>query len=106
MCGHRYIFSLFVLSVSLAQCLSTSAQTDTTKKLSIDSIILRQKGIIRRLGQNLLTDTIVENNLVLLRTDKPFQRYQGRIIRHIVVQTLKLAYPLQIRQNPMINSNG
>lgn len=91
---YRYIFSLFILSVSLAQCLSTNAQTDTTKKLSIDSIIFRQKGLIRHLAQNLLTDTIAENNLVLLRTDKPFQPYKGRIIRHIEIQTLKFGIPI------------
>ena len=83
----KYFRILFFVAVLLAVIISSHAQIDTTKKLSIDSIILRQKGIIGKLAQNLLTDTVLENIQVLLRTDKLFQRYNGRIIRHIKIQS-------------------
>ena len=85
----RHIRTFFLLAVLLVLSISIYAQIDTSKKLSIDSVILRQKGIIGQLAQNLLADTVVENLRDLLRTDKPFQRYKGRIIRHINIQTLE-----------------
>lgn len=85
----RHFPVILFMAVLFVSGFSASAQIDTTKKLSIDSILLREKGIIGRLAQSLLTDTIAENNLVLLRTDKPFQRYQGRIIRNIKIQTVE-----------------
>ena len=87
--GAKLFRTLFTLAVLLIVRFSISAQIDTTKKLSIDSIILRQKGIIGKLGQNLLADTVLENMQVLLRTDQPFQRYKGRIIRNIKIQNLE-----------------
>lgn len=82
----RILFFSAVLSIV---GFSTSAQVDTTRKVSIDSIILRQRGIIRQLAQNLLTDTSTEHTPGLQRTDQPFQRYNGRIIRSIRVQTFE-----------------
>ena len=87
--GAKLLCKLFSLLVLLIISFSISAQIDTTHKLSIDSIILRQKGIIGKLAQNLLTDTVVEDILVLIRTDKPFQRYKGRVIRDIIIQNLE-----------------
>ncbi len=82
-CHFFLLVVLFVLGTSL------HAQIDAGKKLSIDSIILRQKGIIRRLAQNLLSDSATESIRVLLRNDKPFQRYEGRIIRKINIDALE-----------------
>lgn len=84
--GHIRILFLAVL---LIVGLSSFAQTDTSKRKSIDSIILRQKGIIGQLAQNLLTDTSIEHAQGLLRTDQPFQRYNGRIIRTIRVRVFE-----------------
>lgn len=80
---------LFFAAVLLIVGSPASAQVDTTRKVSIDSIILRQKGIIGQLAQNLLTDTSTEHMKGLQRTDQPFQRYNGRIIRSIRVQTFE-----------------
>lgn len=54
----------------------------------MDSILLQQKGIIGQLAKNLLTDTLAATRLSLLRTDLPFQRYTGRIIRNIKIEQL------------------
>lgn len=85
----KYFGILFFSAVLLIVSLSVSAQTDSSKAKSIDSIILRQKGIIGRLAQNLLTNDTVIESTSLLRTDIPFQRYNGRIIRKIKIQPLK-----------------
>lgn len=88
--GWNYFRILFFLAVLIMASFSIAAQIDTSKKkLSIDSVILRQKGIIGRLAQNLLTDTSAENMQGLLRTDKPFQRYKDRIIRDIKIQAVE-----------------
>src|ERR1700754_3339967 len=80
---------LLFLAVLLIEGSPILAQVDTTRKVSIDSIILRQKGIIGQLAQNLLTDTSTEHIQGLQRTDQPFQRYNGKIIRSIRVQTFE-----------------
>ncbi|MGK2862840.1 MAG: hypothetical protein ACSLE0_12975 [Chitinophagaceae bacterium] len=87
--GIRPFCHFFLLVVLFVPGTSLHAQIDTGKKLSIDSIILRQKGIIRRLAQNLLSDSATESVRVLLRNDKPFQRYEGRIIRTINIDALE-----------------
>jgi hypothetical protein len=71
---------------------SASAQTDTSRNLSIEEIISRQKGIIRNIAQTLLTDTSMTNEQGLLRTDKKFQRYTGKIIRDIKIQTSEFEF--------------
>lgn len=85
----RSFYHFFFLAVVFYPGMSLYAQIDTGKKLSLDSIILRQKGIIGKLAQNLLSDSATENVRVLLRTDKPFQRYKGRIIRNINIDVLE-----------------
>jgi hypothetical protein len=85
--GHiRILFFIAVLTIA---GLPAFAQADSAHHRSIDSIILRQKGIIGQLAQNLLTDTSTEHIQGLLRTDQPFQRYNGRIIRNIRVQVFE-----------------
>ncbi len=80
--GNTRTFLLVIFSVT---CFSSFGQVDTVTKKSIDSIILRQRGIIGKLAQNLLVDTAVEDQ-GLLRNDRPFQRYKGRIIRDIKIE--------------------
>jgi hypothetical protein len=83
----RKYFILLILAGFLMKSFSIKAQVDTTrKKLSIDSIILRQKGIIGKLVQNLLTDTATGDMTGLQRTDEPFNKYKDRIIRNINIQ--------------------
>src|SRR5690606_22484960 len=62
-------------------------QTDSIRKRSLDSIILKQKGLVGRLAQNLLVDTMVETMQGLFRTDLPFRRYRGMVIRNIRIET-------------------
>lgn len=83
----KYFFNLLNLAVFLMISFSIKAQADTTKKkISIDSIILRQKGIIGKLAQNLLTDTATGDMPGLQRTDQPFNQYKDRIIRNIRIE--------------------
>ena len=64
-------------------------QADTTKQKGIDSFLLKQKGIIGQLAENLLADTNeTALSKELERNDQPFQRYRGRVIRNIYVGTL------------------
>ncbi len=65
------------------------AQEDNAKRRSLDSILLRQRGIIGGLAKNLFTDTAKENGKELQRNDQPFQRYKDRIIRRINIQILE-----------------
>jgi hypothetical protein len=83
--GHIRILFMMGLMFSL----TVSAQEDTTRRRSIDSIILRQKGIIGQLAHNLLADTGSVDQEKLLRTDKPFQRHAGKVIRTIRVKVFE-----------------
>ena len=83
------IFLLLAGTYALAQEDSTKRQEDSTKKKGIDSFLLKQKGIIGQLAENLLADTNQEQAAKALeRNDLPFQRYRGRIIRHIYIGVL------------------
>lgn len=80
---HRILLLLFFMVFGF-YCFG---QVDSTAKRPIDSIIMRQKGLIRQLAQNLLADTGSAGDQGLLRTDQPFQRYSGYIIRNIEIET-------------------
>src|SRR5688572_12912673 len=88
-----HLYVLWVVAFLFSNLL-TFSQGDDDKKQSIDSIILRQKGIIRQLAKNLLTDTMREENEGLLRNDRPFQRYKGRVIREITIRVLEFGVPI------------
>jgi hypothetical protein len=77
-----------VAMASFGQEDSTEKKVDTTQKKGIDSFLLKQKGIIGQLAENLLADTSQEDTKELERNDAPFQRYRGRIIRHIYIGAL------------------
>ncbi len=100
MCNRKYFCTLFLLAVFHVVCLSTTAQIDTTRKLTLDSIIRREKGLLGRLAKNLIKDTTEVINPDLLRNDKPFQRYKDRIIRHILIQTLEFGIPITDTTKP------
>src|SRR5437764_365638 len=82
---------IFLLTggILLAQTDTTRKQQDTTRKMGVDSFLLKQKGIIGQLAENLFKDTTeVETIKELQRNDIPYQRFRGRIIRHIYIGTL------------------
>ena len=66
------------------------AQNDSSKPKSLDSILLHQKGILHQLAQNLFVDTTGTDINKLQRLDQLYQKYNGRIIRKIIIQTLPL----------------
>ena len=77
-------FIIFSYSTDLA-----NAQTDTVKRAGIDSLFLKRKGLLRQLGQNFLRDSTNRDKRILQRNDEPFQKYGGRVIRDIYIQTLE-----------------
>lgn len=89
-------FYVIVLVMLVAQT-TLYAQTDTVQRRGVDSFLLRQKGILGDLAKNLVADT-GETSLVhaeLQRNDKAFQRYRGRVIRKITIQTLDFGVSLR-----------
>lgn len=84
------VIVLLVGHCALAQEDSTRKKEDTVrKKEGLDSFLLKQKGIIGQLAENLFKDTTeVETIKELQRNDVPFQRFRGRIIRNVYIGTL------------------
>lgn len=66
------------------------AQTDTTYPQTIDSFILRQKGLIGNLARNLLVHPEDSIPKKLHRNDEAFQPFRGLVIRHIIIRSLNL----------------
>ncbi|MEP7374015.1 MAG: hypothetical protein ABI675_11535 [Chitinophagaceae bacterium] len=85
---------LIISAVFFAISLRVVAQNENEKKESLDSMLLRQKGIIGQLAKNLVTDTLKETNSSLQRNDLPFQKYSGKVIRNITIQTLEFGVPI------------
>ena len=83
-CGRRCCIIVCLCIISKA----VFAQNDTIPGNRLDTLLSRPKGLLGHLTQALLTDTGV-NVDDLQRNDIPFQRYEGRIIRHIVIQSLE-----------------
>lgn len=78
-----FFFSVIVAFNSITAC----AQNDTVQRISLDSILLKQKGMIGQLAKNLFRDTSTSKNGIQ-RTEEPFKKFEGRIIRHIIFQPL------------------
>lgn len=86
-----YVFMLVMLMTRLP----LQAQTDTARRQGVDSFLLKQKGILGDLARNLVADTSAPPPQDgLQRNDKIFQRYRGRIIRNIRIQSLDFGVSL------------
>ena len=90
----KYGSSFLLLAVLCVTSFNSLAQNGNQQRESLDSILLRQKGIIGQLAKNLINDTLREINTSLLRNDLPFQPYKGRVIRTIRIQTLEFGVPI------------
>ncbi|HYC27855.1 MAG TPA: hypothetical protein VEB42_03550, partial [Chitinophagaceae bacterium] len=93
----RQALRLFVIAlVILMTKPPLQAQTDSTRRQGIDSFLLKRKGIIGDLAKNLVADTTTkEEPLVSLqRNDKRFERFKGRVIRNIRIQSLDFGVSL------------
>ena len=84
-----HVFRFCVIGTLLFFSLQLSAQTDTAKQNTIDNFLIKPKGILGQLTQNLLIDTLKEDAKTVQRNDRPFQRYENRVIRNIVIQSLE-----------------
>ena len=83
----RNLFALIILIPMFIG--STLAQEDTVKRKGLDSFLLKQKGIIGNIAENLLVDQQASDTMVLLRPDLVFERYRGRVIRNITIRALQ-----------------
>lgn len=79
---------LLTLLLVISGFIVQAQDDDTAKKNTIDSLLLRQKGVLGTLAQILIADTANENGHDLLRADLPFQKYSNLIIRNIVIDPL------------------
>lgn len=85
---------MIVLSLSLQAQSDTTIKKETMRKpdtvrpVTIDSYILKRKGLLGKLARNLLTDTAAPANSGPVRNDLLFSIYEGRVIRSITIQGL------------------
>jgi hypothetical protein len=97
----RQVLRLLVVILVMMTAMPVQAQTDTarrdtTRRQSIDSFLLKQKGIIGNLAKNLVADTSSKEEPIvgLMRNDRRFERYRGRIIRNISIQSVDFGVSL------------
>ena len=64
------------------------AQTDTARQNTLDSLLTKPKGLLGQITHNLLTDTTSPDENPQ-RNDEPFLKYENRIIRNIIIQSLE-----------------
>jgi hypothetical protein len=80
---------IYLLAIAMiGSCLQVHAQSDTLKENKIDSLLMRQKGLLGQLAQGLMTDVDVEEDKPIQRNDEPFRKYEKKIIRRIAVLSL------------------
>jgi hypothetical protein len=89
-----------------AQTDTARRQADTTRRQGIDSFLLKQKGIIGDLAKNLVADTATPEEPIvgLLRNDRRFERFRGRTIRNITVQSLDFGVSISDTAKGLNNS--
>ncbi len=87
MIGARNLLALMILVPMFFG--KTLAQEDTSKRQGLDSFLLKQKGIIGSIAGNIFVDQQASDTIVLLRPDQIFEKYRGRVIRNIRIQTLQ-----------------
>ncbi|MCW3073260.1 MAG: hypothetical protein JWP69_329 [Flaviaesturariibacter sp.] len=83
-----------LLAAVLMAALMAYAQQDTAQPQKLDSFILRQRGLFGDLVKNLLSNNPIEAQRTVQRNDIAFQRYRGRTIRNILVQSLDFGVPI------------
>lgn len=87
--------------VSAAQNDSTK-QNDTIKKRTLDQYLLTRKGLFGKLAKVLVTDTATNDTLIdLQRNDLRFQRFRGKVIRHIEIKRLNFGTPITDTAKPV-----
>lgn len=87
--NRKYIWVYTLTGVFCMAALSLQAQSDTTKENKIDSLLSRQKGVLGRLAQVLMADTMDTKEKDLQRADLPFQKFRNRIIRRITINPIE-----------------
>lgn len=90
-----FVLASLMVKLPLHAQTDTAQRRDTVQRQGIDSFLLRQKGILGDLAKNLVADTSTPQVPDgLQRNDKRFQRYRGRTIRNIRIQSLDFGVSL------------
>src|SRR5215218_974192 len=90
--NQRHIKGFVLAGTLLAGAMAVQAQTDTTRENKIDSLLLRQKGVLGTIAQTLMANNSDEKEKDLQRSDIPFQRYRNRVIRNITIQPVDFGF--------------
>ncbi len=91
----KWINYIFLLSFFLTTRYVAFAQRDTAQKRSIDSILLKQKGLMGQLAKNLFRNPGSSTNIGIQRNEGPFKKYEGKIIRKIELQSLQFGVSIR-----------
>jgi hypothetical protein len=71
--------------------LTARAQKDSLPPNTIDSLLLKQKGMFKTIAQILLADTAYGGEKPIQRADLPFLKYNNRVIRHIMIPSSRFS---------------
>lgn len=73
----------------------TAAANDSSKRRTFNEYLITRKGIFGKLVKTLMTDTTGKDETVdIQRNDIRFQKYRGKIIRHIIIKRLNFGVPI------------
>jgi hypothetical protein len=78
-------------TVVMVMCLQSAvwAQQDSSiHKPTLENFLQRQRGLVGKLARNLVNDTAQNNVNGPVRNDLLFSRYEGRVIRNIIIERL------------------
>jgi hypothetical protein len=83
----QWMYPFLLVVMMVLHSITACAQNDSIPKMSIDSMLLKQKGMIGQLAKNLFRDTSTSRNGIQ-RTEEPFKKFEGKTVRHIILQPL------------------
>lgn len=89
----RYCAAVFLLSLFLIPSVARAQDEDSLDVPANDSFfLLRSKGLLGKLAKSIVTDTTPDNNLI--RIDRLYRHYRGRVIRNIEIRRVDFGVPI------------
>ena len=83
---------------------SLLAQTDTIPKKKSDEYFETRKGLLGKMIQNFRKDTTVQHANDLQRNDEKFNKYEGFVIRDIIIKKLPFGIPFSDTAKKLVNT--
>jgi hypothetical protein len=90
-CRKTYRVVALLIFGSILMSTEAFAQQDSTENV-IDSFLLNRKGLLGKLARSLMSNSVSET--APLRNDLLYRRYNGRIVRNIIVRRLDFGTPI------------